>query len=158
MRLPLAGRPDEPAPASNRPRADESPVAARPLEGVRVLVVEDEADGRELLRTMLQQLGAVVTTAACATEALDALRRSAPDVLLSDIEMPGMDGYRLMERVRALPPADGGGVPSAALTAYARAEDRTAALEAGFQLHLAKPVQPDELAAVVSSLFHRGRR
>jgi CheY-like chemotaxis protein len=100
----------------------------------------------------------VVTAAASAEDALEALRRSTPDVLLSDIEMPGMDGYRLMERIRTLPPANGGSVPSAALTAYARAEDRLAALKAGFQLHLAKPVQPDELAAVVSSLYHRGPR
>jgi signal transduction histidine kinase/ActR/RegA family two-component response regulator len=125
------------------------------LEGLEVLLVEDEADARELIRTMLEQLGARVTTAASADEALAVFDRTPPDVLLSDIEMPGTDGYSLMRKVRERPVDRGGSVPSAALTAYARPEDRAAALRAGYQLHIAKPVQPAELVAVVSSLARR---
>jgi CheY-like chemotaxis protein len=123
---------------------------------VDVLVVEDEADARELIRTMLEQLGAGVVTASSAREGLAALdQRSSLHVLLSDIEMPGMDGYSFLRAVRERPADRGGQIPAAALTAYARPEDRDAALRAGFQLHVPKPVQPAELAAVVSSLAGR---
>ena len=128
------------------------------LSGLAVLVVEDEADARELIRTVLEQLGAGVSTAATAEEALAALDQRRLDVLLSDIEMPGMDGYELMRRVRERPADRGGRIPAAALTAYARPEDRAAALSAGFQLHVSKPVQPAELAAVVSSLAGRDQK
>jgi CheY-like chemotaxis protein len=90
-------------------------------------------------------------------EALAALESDRPDVLVSDIEMPGQDGYALMRAIRALPPERGGRVPAAALTAYARTEDRMQALLAGFHLHMPKPVQPAELAAVVASLAGRTR-
>jgi signal transduction histidine kinase/CheY-like chemotaxis protein len=126
------------------------------LTGVRVLVVEDDPESRELIESMLGRLGAEVEAAASAAEAMAAMERRAPDVLLSDIEMPGENGYSLIRRIRALPSERGGRVPAAALTAYARSEDRVAALTAGFQLHLAKPVAGPELAAVVASLARRG--
>jgi CheY-like chemotaxis protein len=130
--------------------------AATPqLSGVDVLVVEDESDARELIRTMLEQLGAAVVTASSGEEGLAALDERSPHVVLSDIEMPGMDGYSFMRAVRERPASRGGQIPAAALTAYARPEDRDAALRAGFQLHVAKPVHPAELAAVVSSLAGR---
>jgi signal transduction histidine kinase/CheY-like chemotaxis protein len=151
VRLPLHERAAN-AEVRRRPPA----VAATPrLHGVEVLVVEDEADARDLIRTVLEQLGADVITASSADEALAALDRRRLDVLLSDIEMPGMDGYNLMRAVRERPASRGGQIPAAALTAYARPEDREAALKAGYQLHVAKPVQPAELAAVVSSLAGR---
>ncbi|HUG54283.1 MAG TPA: response regulator [Vicinamibacteria bacterium] len=125
------------------------------LTGVEVLVVEDETDARELIRTVLEQLGAAVITASSGAEALAAMDGRHLDVLLSDIEMPGMDGYHLLRAVRERPADRGGLIPAAALTAYARPEDRAAALVAGFQLHVAKPVQPAELAAVVSRLAGR---
>ncbi|HUG55093.1 MAG TPA: ATP-binding protein, partial [Vicinamibacteria bacterium] len=127
------------------------------LEGVVVLVVDDDPDARHLIATLLEERGARVTTAASAEEALLALARAVPDVLLSDVEMPGQDGYAFMRTVRALPVDRGGRVPAAALTAYARTEDRMQALLAGFHLHMPKPVQPAELAAVVASLAGRTR-
>jgi signal transduction histidine kinase/ActR/RegA family two-component response regulator len=137
------------------PRRPPTATTTSQLSGVEVLVVEDEADARELIRTMLEQLGAGVVTASSAREGLAALDRGSLDVLLSDIEMPGMDGYSFMRAVRERPADRGGQIPAAALTAYARPEDRDAALRAGFQLHVPKPVQPAELAAVVSSLAGR---
>ncbi len=122
------------------------------LDGVRVLVVEDEPDTRELLRTLLERLGADVATAASCVEALRAFDDAPPDVLLSDIGMPEKTGYDLIREVRRRDGNAGGTVPAAALTAYAGADDRRRAVEAGFQLHLAKPVDPDRLAEVVASL------
>jgi len=122
------------------------------LDGVRVLVVEDEADARHLLAAVLQKRGARVFMAASAAEALEVLERERPDVLLSDIALQEQDGYELIRRVRSLPPERGGRIPAAALTGYGRLEDRMRALSAGFQLHAAKPVEPAELVAVVASL------
>jgi PAS domain S-box-containing protein len=133
-----------------------SPVAPR-LEGITVLVVDDDADARQLIATVLDERGARVVAVGSAAEALAALDQLRPDVLLSDIEMPGDDGYALIRRIRALPPERGGRLPAAALTAYARTEDRMQALLAGFHLHMPKPVQPAELAAVVASLAGRTR-
>jgi signal transduction histidine kinase/CheY-like chemotaxis protein len=127
------------------------------LTGIRVLVVEDDEDARRLVETVLQTQGATVTTVSSAREALDVLGTERVDVLLSDIEMPGTDGYQLIKELRLRPSAQGGSVPAAALTAYARTEDRLRALRAGFQLHLAKPVQPAELVTVVESLAARRR-
>lgn len=120
-----------------------------------VLVVDDDADARNLISTVLEERGARVLAVAGAQEALTELDRSRPDVLLSDIEMPGGDGYALIRKIRARPAEQGGRLPAAALTAYARTEDRMQALLAGFHLHLPKPVQPAELAAVVASLVGR---
>jgi signal transduction histidine kinase/CheY-like chemotaxis protein len=127
------------------------------LGGVLVLVVEDEADTCELLAAALGHSGADVDSAASAAEALAALRRRRPDVLVCDIGMAGEDGYTLLASVRALPAEEGGMVPAIALTAYARADDRRRALAAGYQIHLPKPVDPDELISVVARLAGRSR-
>ena len=125
------------------------------LAGLRVLVVDDERDARELFAKTLAECGAQVLTAGSATAALDALERERPDVLLADIGMPGEDGYALIARVRALPPERGGRTPAAALTAYARGEDRLRALRSGFQIHLPKPVKAAELITVIARLAGR---
>ncbi|HEY5907970.1 MAG TPA: ATP-binding protein [Vicinamibacteria bacterium] len=125
------------------------------LTGIRVLVVEDDDDARRLVEKVLETQGATVRTVASAREALDILGKERVDVLLSDIEMPGTDGYQLIQELRLRPAEQGGSVPAAALTAYARTEDRLRALRAGFQLHLAKPVQAAELVTVVFSLVAR---
>jgi PAS domain S-box-containing protein len=129
--------------------------AAPSLEGVSVLVVDDDPDARHLITTLLEERGAEVRAVGSSAEALAALDQQVPDVLVSDIEMPGPDGYALMRAVRERPSDRGGRVPAAALTAYARTEDRMQALLAGFHLHMPKPVQPAELAAVVASLAGR---
>ncbi len=134
--------------------AGDEKAAAR-LQGLEVMVVEDERDARELIRTVLEQQGARVTAVSSAGEAIRLFRRRPPDVLLSDVEMPDENGYELMRKVRELPPQEGGEVPSAALPAYARPQDRAAALAAGFQVHLAKPVVPEKLAAAVAALAGR---
>lgn len=125
------------------------------LEGLKVLVVDDEADTRELLRVGLGQCGAEVMTAGSAQEALAAIEESRPDLLISDIGMPGEDGYELIRKVRALSAVRGGKIPAIALTAYARTEDRLRALRAGYQMHISKPVELAELVAVMASLVQR---
>ncbi|HZG53651.1 MAG TPA: ATP-binding protein [Pyrinomonadaceae bacterium] len=125
------------------------------LDNLRVLIVDDEEDTRDLLRAVLQQCGSEVVTAGSASEALEAFEKSKPDVLISDIGMPEEDGYTLISKVRALSVARGGKVPAIALTAYARTGDRVRALMAGFQVHLPKPIEPVELVAVVASLVGR---
>lgn len=130
-------------------------VPSIPLPGVRVLAVDDEADSRTFLERLLGEAGAEVHTAAGASEALEKLKHFRPDVLITDIGMPGMDGYTLLRQIRAIPRAQGGSVPAVALTAFARPEDRRRALLAGFQMHVAKPVEPAELLAVVASLSRR---
>ena len=122
------------------------------LNGLRVLVVDDEVDTRQLLKTALSKQGARVSTAPSATAALRLISRVKPDVLISDIGMPGVDGYELMRRVRLLPKARGGAVPAVALTAYAREIDRQRALHAGYQTYLAKPVELSELSLTVANL------
>jgi PAS domain S-box-containing protein len=126
------------------------------LDGLKVLVVDDEPDTREMLKVGLGQCGAEVTVAGSATEALEAIRVAVPDVLISDIGMPGEDGYELIRRIRQLPSQAAGKVPAIALTAYARVEDRMQALRAGYQMHVPKPVDLAELVAVVASLARRG--
>jgi signal transduction histidine kinase len=126
--------------------------SAPSLAGIRVLIVDDAADAREVVTEVLKLCGAEVCAAASAREALWLLERDRPDVLLADIEMPGEDGYSLLRKLRALPPERGGQTPAAALTAYASAQDRANVLNAGFQEHVPKPVQPAELAAVVITL------
>jgi PAS domain S-box-containing protein len=128
------------------------------IEGVRVLVVDDEPDARGLIKRVLEDCKAVVITAATAQEALERMRSELPDVLVSDIGMPGEDGYALIARVRELSPEQGGETPAVALTAYARAEDRMKAMLAGFQHHLVKPVEPAELITLVAILAGRARR
>ena len=125
------------------------------LAGIRVLVAEDDEDARGLIEKVLEIQGAAVTAVSSAREALDLLLEQPFDVLLSDIEMPDTDGYQLIRELRLRSAKEGGSVPAAALTAYARTEDRMRALRAGFQLHLGKPVQPSELVTVVASLAAR---
>jgi CheY-like chemotaxis protein len=127
----------------------------RILDGLRVLVVDDEADARELIATILEQRGAEVASVPSALEGLEALPRFQPDVIISDIEMPNEDGYALIKKIRELDPKEGGRTPAAALTAYARTEDRMRALLAGFQIHMPKPIEPAELIAVVANLAGR---
>ncbi len=125
------------------------------LAGVRVLVVDDEADARELFAITLTECGAQVLTAASAAEALALIEHERPDALLADIGMPEEDGYALITKVRQLPPERGGRTPAAAITAYARAEDRMRALRAGFQTHLPKPIKDAELITLVANLAGR---
>ncbi|MES1182952.1 MAG: ATP-binding protein [Myxococcales bacterium] len=125
------------------------------LEGLRVLVCEDEPDARELLESILTGCKAKVTLAASAAEALDRFSEAIPDVLISDIGMPEASGYELIRRIRALPTDKGGRVPAVALTAYASMADRTRALMEGFQNHVAKPSDPQELVAAVAALAGR---
>ncbi len=155
VRLPAAA-PRHPVPiaASPAPFADRAwPLAG--LSRVRILVVDDDPDSREVVREVLEQAGALVAVASSTHEALRSIAAGPPDVLLSDLGMPEEDGYQLMRRVRALDPASGGGVPAAALTAYTQAEDRRAALDAGFQGYLSKPIDPAELTAAVAKLAGR---
>jgi CheY-like chemotaxis protein len=116
------------------------------------LVVDDDPDACDLLASVLEDAGATVATAPSAREGFDLLQRFRPDVLVSDIGMPDEDGYSLIGRVRASTEEIGGAIPSIALTAYTRNEDRLKALAAGFTTHIGKPVNPDDLVAVVAGL------
>ena len=128
------------------------------LGGLRVLVVDDEEDTRELLQTIIESCGARVSTANSAAAALGAMAEESFDVLISDIGMPEEDGYSLIAKVRALDTERGGSIPAAALTAYAGEEDRIRTLRSGFQIHVPKPVSPNELVAVVANLADRAGR
>jgi PAS domain S-box-containing protein len=155
--LPLTVVHAEPDPSLERrhPRAANTPVLpdiCDRLAGLKVLVVDDEPDARALVKRLLEECQAVVIVAASAAEALERLLADRPDVLVSDIGMPEEDGYALIKQVRALGPERGGNVPAVALTAYARAEDRINAVVAGFQMHVAKPVEPAELITVIAAL------
>ena len=145
-------------PAVDRRRgAGLPPASDRPdlLKDLRVLVVEDEEDTRDLVVMALRQSGAEVSACASVPEALAELDRLPPDVLVSDIGIPEEDGYSLIQKVRSRDPGSGGRVPAAALTAYARAEDRRRTLAAGYQKHLAKPLDPAELVTAVAQLAGR---
>jgi CheY-like chemotaxis protein len=122
---------------------------------MRILVVDDEQDMRELISFLLEDAGAEVLTVAVPQEALTALTNFQPDVLLSDIGMPGMDGYMLLRQVRALPPERGGLIPAIALTAYAGEFNQQQALQAGFHRHLAKPIEPDKLIKTIAALLSK---
>jgi CheY-like chemotaxis protein len=128
---------------------------AADLAGVRLLVVDDQPEARELVRRVLEDCGATVWTAGSAAEALALLERERPDLLISDIGMPEADGFELLRRVRALGAERGGRIPAIALTAFARSEDRTRVLRAGFLVHVAKPVDPAELVATVATVSGR---
>lgn len=146
---------------ATRPGAEAVHPAAReridpqPLAGLKVLVVDDDLETRELIKTILEEGGAEVCAVPSVPKAVEALEHHGPDVLVSDIAMPDHDGYELIRYVRGLDAASGGGVPALALTAFARTEDRSRALLAGFQMHAAKPVEPAELVAMVASLARR---
>jgi PAS domain S-box-containing protein len=164
--FPLAGAEQEPVPAVERQRphleqlaqsAKLEPGAEPTLKGIKVLVVDDDEDARDVLKAALNSFGAEVTTATGAPQALDTLASEKMDVLVSDINMPGMDGYELIRRVRAMAPEQGGRIPAVALTAYARTEDRMRALQSGYQTHVPKPVEPAELEIVVATLAMRSK-
>ena len=127
------------------------PSALPQLSDVKILVVDDEADMRELVQMTLGLQGAIVQTAASATEALQTLTEFKPDVVISDIGMPDMNGYMLIRQIRALP--QGGEIPAIALTAYAGELDYQQAIAAGFQAHLAKPIDPNQLLGVIHDLI-----
>jgi CheY-like chemotaxis protein len=131
--------------------------AAPTLDDVRVLVVDDEADAREMVAATLRRVGANVMTAASVADAVLAMGTFRPDVLLSDIAMPGEDGFALIRQVRQRPVTEGGDVQAIALTAYAREGDRTRALAAGFHAHLAKPVDPSRLVGCLAQLVAERR-
>jgi signal transduction histidine kinase len=154
VRVPVAPLRTEQA-AITQLHSGDSGLADLPvLTGVHVLVVDNEADARALVATILERCGANVRTAASAAEAIQSIGERRPDVLLSDIAMPGEDGYDLIRRVRVLE-RGGPALPAAAITAFATATDRARALLAGYQVHLPKPVEPSELAAVVAALAGR---
>lgn len=134
-----------------------SPVV-EPHRGLTVLVVDDDPDAREVCSHLLEASGARVLTAAGAEDGLQLVRSEHPDVLVADIGMPGVDGYAFIKAVRALPPDEGADIPAVALTALVRDEDRTRAIEAGYQSHLAKPVNRDALLTTLSRLHPRRSR
>jgi CheY-like chemotaxis protein/two-component sensor histidine kinase len=134
---------------------DEHHIAVPQLHGIRILAVDDDGDALALVQEILEATGATVSTADSGQHALDFLERFTPDVLLADLGMPQMSGFDLIDRVRRSERAAIRDIPAAALTAYARSEDRTKALRSGFQLHLAKPVDPGELMAAMAVLAKR---
>ncbi len=137
-------------------REEAGPAAsAESLEGLKVLVVDDEPDARDLFRHILEGSGAIVLTAGSAADAVPLLERERPDVLVSDIGMPGTDGYTFLREVRALGPERNGALPAIALTAFARPEERAQALDAGYLNHVSKPVEPRELVATVARAARR---
>lgn len=123
-----------------------------PLPNVRVLVVDDEPDNREIVMMLLSDLGAIVEVAGSAAEGFDLLRTWRPDVIVSDIGMPDEDGFSFMRRVRALSESEGGSVPSLALTALTSVDDRRRGLAAGFTAYMTKPADPKKLASTVADL------
>jgi CheY-like chemotaxis protein len=127
------------------------------LYGLKILVVDDDVDTRELIEWVLKRVGAEVTSVGSAREALDVLEREKPHLLVSDIAMPEEDGYGLLRKIRALPPERGGRIPAIALTAHSLVQDRLQSLRAGFQSHVPKPVVPEELVEVVASIIHLRR-
>jgi len=149
--------------ASEAPREHPRTPSSAPLgplddlRGVRVVAIDDEADALGLLRVVLETAGAKVSTFASPEAALERIAAEQPDALIVDVGMPGMDGYDFIRRLRASPERSIRDVPAAALTAFARAEDRTRSLQSGFEMHLAKPIDPGELVAAVATLVRRAR-
>ncbi|HEU4406291.1 MAG TPA: response regulator [Polyangiaceae bacterium] len=146
------GEPERPPPPAPGPAARDP---RRPLAGLRLLVVEDEEDARDLMVALLGSRGAQVEAASGAAEAFELLQELRPDVLVSDIAMPGEDGYSLLRRVRELAPEAGGATPALAVSAFVRPEDRARAMQAGFGLYVTKPVDPAELVAALLRLSGR---
>jgi CheY-like chemotaxis protein len=155
--IPLAAPPELRAEA-REPLPAETTAEDFSLADTRVLVVEDDHDAAEFVKNLLTMYGAEVLVATSANEALERLADAAPDILVSDIGLAEMDGYQLIERIREKPLAEGGGIPAVALTAFARSEDRTRALRAGYQAHISKPVESTELVATIASFAELARR
>jgi CheY-like chemotaxis protein len=154
LRLPLMiVHPGSSDTGSVHPRTPTTRVPpAGDLHDIHVLAIDDDADALVLLAELLEASGARVTTAASAADAIRQLEQIVPTVIVADIGMPQVDGFQLIEQIRRHPDAQVRRVPAAALTAYARSEDRVKALRAGFQMHLAKPIDPAELVATISTL------
>ena len=142
-------------PLPRTPKGSPAAIVAAELAGLTILVVDDQSDARDLVKRVLEDCGAQVFTAGTVVEALSLVEAQKPHVLVTDIGMPGADGFELLQQVRALGSDRGGRVPAIALTALARSEDRTRALRAGFVVHVAKPVDPSELVATVASVAGR---
>jgi signal transduction histidine kinase/ActR/RegA family two-component response regulator len=156
VRMPVLD-PQEVHELERRRVADSTAAVAARLDGVRVLLVEDDADGRQVLAIILELAGATVEAVGSAREAMKALDRVQPDVLVSDVGLPDEDGYALISRVRAREEGRGGSTPAVALTGFVTPEDRARLLAAGFQVYLAKPVDADAIVAAVASLAATGR-
>ena len=157
--LPLAQERRDPARAEERRREVErrrNRLGAVRLDGVHVLLVEDDDDSRKLLGTMLKRYGARVTSTKSAAEALRVFEGELPDVLISDIGMPDQDGYELMRKLREMPPEKGGNTPAIALTGYASRKDRERALNSGYQQHMAKPIEQADIIKAIAALVGRG--
>ncbi|GET42868.1 multi-sensor hybrid histidine kinase [Microseira wollei NIES-4236] len=150
VRLPLIKQ--QPENATNPARSEEFMTQSSPLAGLKIIVVDDDADSCDFIAFVLEQDGAEVIALPSALQALREFPRTKPDVLVSDIGMPEMDGYMLMRQIRALPPDQGGKVPAIALTAYAGEGDSFQAIAAGFQQHIAKPIEPNQLVQAVAKL------
>jgi CheY-like chemotaxis protein len=151
VRLPLASE-EAIARAETDASSEESfNLAGGAWAGVTVLLVEDDLDTREMMERLLGDAGAEVVTAELVPEAMEKIRDRHPDLIVSDIGLPGEGGYAFIERLRRLGPGEGGAIPAIAVTAFARAEERRRALRAGFQAHVAKPINPGELLAVAAS-------
>jgi CheY-like chemotaxis protein len=160
VRLPvMIVHPERPEVRREHPRSERrAPLAGLgDLHGVRVLAIDDEEDALTLLRVVLEAADAQVTTSASAASALEVIESAAPDVLIVDLGMPEIDGFELIRRIRTSTNPAIRDVPAAALTAFARSEDRTKALRSGFEMHLAKPVDPGELVASILTLVRRAR-
>ena len=155
VRLPFLASPQPSVAAAGNSGAATEPIKLEQTpSGIRVLLVEDNDDSREMLKVLFDQHHLNITTAASATEALTALKQKRPDILISDIGMPDEDGYELIRKVRQLPPEQGGIVPAIALTGYASLQDRELAIKAGYNEHLPKPVDLEQLIATVKSLLN----
>lgn len=154
--LPPAGLPPA-LPASPGAQTSSGERASRALEGLRIVIVEDDDDARDLVGIILSNAGALVHSAASAEEGFRVVATGRAQLLVSDIGMPGEDGYSLMRRIRGLRCSEGGDIPAIALSAFTRPEDRMQALRAGFTTHVAKPVHPADLVHVVATLASLGR-
>ena len=141
-----------PSHSDGRPTRDSQQIS---LEGAKILVIDDEVDARDLIQRLLTERSAHVFVADSADRGLELLQSERPDLVLSDIGMPDKDGYEFIRAVRRLPPDQGGKTVAVALTAFARSEDRTRAMMAGYHVHLSKPVEAQELIATVASLTGR---
>jgi CheY-like chemotaxis protein len=138
--------------------SDAATVQIPQLNGIHILVVDDDQDSLALSREILEMTGATVTTADSGQDALEKLRRGVANVLITDLGMPGMDGFALIEQIRGDTDLASRNIPAGALTAFARSEDRVRAMQSGFEVHLSKPIEPAELMAAAATLARRHRR
>lgn len=152
-RLPLIKTESSQSKDKDMPSPSASP--SSPLMGIEILLVDDDTDTRELIAFVLEEAGATIASASSVAEALQIFAQSKPDVLLSDIAMPEMDGYMFVRQLRGMSPAQGGEIPAIALTAFAGEIDREQALAAGFQMHLTKPIEPEALVQAIARLLQR---